>query len=286
MDSYHKMLTQPNMSSVKVTFWGTRGSYPIASPKTIGVGGRTSCVSLESGQQLVILDAGTGLIALGEDPRIQHYDKAAILLSHVHHDHIMGTPFFKPIWLKDWKISFYSGVTQAHGGLEHVLKTCFSPPYFPVPWADFPAQCHYQEFQEGDTLIVDQGISAATIALDHPGGACGYRVSMQDVTVVYLTDTKHNEHLSHDFISFSQGADLLIYDSTFTDSEFALYPDWGHSTWKQATVLANAAQVKCLALFHHNPDHCDEEMKNILKQAQTEFGNTILARDGLELSIS
>lgn len=278
-------LNKVNMPFVKVTFWGTRGSYPIASPKTINVGGRTSCVSLEFGQQLVILDAGTGLIALGEDPRIQHYDKATILLSHIHHDHIMGTPFFKPIWQKDWKINFYSGVAQAYGGLEHVLKTCFSPPYFPVPWENFPAQRHYQEFQAGKILEIDQGISAATIPLDHPGGACGYRVMIQGFTIVYLTDTKHNDHLVQEFISFSQGADLLIYDSTFTDDEFALYPDWGHSTWRQATTLAKAAQVKCLALFHHNPDHCDEEMDNILQQAQAEFAHTILARDGLELSL-
>lgn len=274
------------MKDIKITFWGTRGSYPVASPSTIGVGGRTSCVSLEAGQQLIILDAGTGLIALGEDSRIQHYNQAIILLSHVHHDHIMGIPFFKPIWLKDWNINFYSCVTREYGGLEHVLKTCFSPPYFPVPWSDFPSQRSYQEFQSGDTLVLDREISAATIALDHPGGACGYRIILQGYTIVYLTDTKHNDHSNQDFISFSQGADLLIYDSTFTDDEFARYPDWGHSTWRQGTVIANAAKVKCLVLFHHNPDHTDEEMRHILKQARTEFGNTILAQDGLELVIS
>lgn len=274
------------MSSVKVTFWGTRGSYPIACRKTINVGGRTSCVSLEFEQQLIILDAGTGLITLGEDSRIQHYNEATILLSHVHHDHIMGIPFFKPIWLKDWKINFYSNVIQEHGGLEYVLKTCFSPPYFPVPWEDFSCQRRYQDFQTGETLTIGPGFSAATIALDHPGGACGYRVLLQNYIVVYLTDTKHDDHLTQEFISFSQGADLLIYDSTFTDDEFSLYPDWGHSTWRQATVLANAAKVKCLALFHHNPDHSDEEMQDILTQAQEEFANTILAQDGLELLIS
>lgn len=273
------------MEDVKITFWGTRGSYPIASQSTIKVGGRTSCVSLETEQQLIIFDAGSGLIPLGEAPNIQHCTQATILLSHVHHDHIMGIPFFKPIWSKDWNIHFYSGVTQEYGGLEHVLATCFSPPYFPIPWANFPARRHYHEFQAGNVLSLDHGVSVATIALDHPGGACGYRVHLQGVTIVYLTDTKHNEHSNEDFAAFSQGADLLIYDSTFTDDEFARYPDWGHSTWRQGAAIAHTANVKRLALFHHNPDHTDEDMQHILEQTRAVFPNTILAQDGLEVLI-
>ncbi|WP_052046014.1 MBL fold metallo-hydrolase [Candidatus Paracaedibacter symbiosus] len=271
---------------MKVTFWGTRGSYPIASPQTIKVGGRTSCVSVEFDQQLIIFDAGTGLISLGEDSRLQYYTQATILLSHLHHDHIMGIPFFKPIFLKEWTLNFYSGHAAPFGGLEKALQTCFSPPYFPVPWEDFPATRHYHEFEPGRPLSIGStDVMLETMALDHPGGACGYRLSQQGHTIVYLTDTKHSNLLRPEFIRFSQGADMLIYDSTFTDTEFDQHPDWGHSTWKEATAVAKAAKVKSLALFHHNPDHSDEEMQDILTQAQAEFAGTILGTDGLGINL-
>lgn len=271
------------MSIAKIVFWGTRGSYPIASHQIIKVGGRTSCVSIEYDQHLIILDAGTGIITLGEDSRLQQYKKAIILLSHVHHDHIMGIPFFKPIFDKEWSLHFYAGVAKPYGGLKKVLKTCFSPPYFPMEWEKFPSTCHYQDFLPNQSLII-QNITVNTISLDHPGGACGYRIGLPNAqSIVYLTDTKHNEQSNAEFTKFSQNADLLIYDSTFTDEEFIEHPDWGHSTWREATRLANAANVKCLALFHHNPDHCDQQMEDILTKAQNEFANTILSTDGLEI---
>jgi ribonuclease BN (tRNA processing enzyme) len=271
------------MTNTQIVFWGTRGSYPIASQQTIKVGGRTSCVSIEYGQHLIILDAGTGIIALGDDSRLQKYKQATILLSHLHHDHIMGIPFFKPIFDKEWSLHFYAGVAKPYGGLEEVLKTCFSPPYFPIEWEKFPSSCNYQDFSTNQSFTI-QDITVETIALDHPGGACGYRLVLPNAkSVVYLTDTKHNDQSNIDFTKFCQDADLLIYDSTFTDEEFTEHPDWGHSTWREATRLATAANVKCLALFHHNPDHCDQQMKEILIQAQSKFANTILGTDGLEI---
>lgn len=272
------------MALAKITFWGTRGSYPLSSPQTIKVGGRTSCVSIESNGQLILLDAGSGLIVLGDEPRLNHYLEATILLSHVHHDHIMGIPFFKPIFNKDWTLHFYAGVATPYGGLEKVLKTCFSPPYFPLEWEKFSAARTYCDFQGGQELSC-QNTLVKTINLDHPGGACGYRVCLPGATVVYLTDTKHTEASWEAFVKFSHGADLLIYDSTFTDDEFALHPDWGHSTWRAATKLAHASGVKRLALFHHNPDHDDTQMQEITRQAQAEFAGVILATDGLEVEL-
>lgn len=269
---------------MKITFWGTRGSYPIASPQTIKVGGRTSCVSVEIDGRLFILDAGTGLIPLGESSQIQHYDQATILLSHLHLDHIIGIPFFKPIWLKDWSINFYSGMAKPYGGLEKTLERCFKPPYFPVPWKGFTAKRFCHDVNAGQILNFG-AVSVNAIDLDHPGGACGYRLSHQGRAIVYLTDTGHNDLSRPEFARFSRDADLLIYDSTFTEAEFAHHTNWGHSTWEEATALAKAAKVRHLALFHHNPDHTDTEMYNILNQAQARFPDTILAIDGLEWQI-
>lgn len=272
------------MTQGKITFWGTRGSYPIASPSTLQTGGRTSCVSVEWQNTLFILDAGTGLIALGDELRIKNYTQAHLLLSHVHLDHILGIPFFKPIFHKNWTLNFYASIAAPYGGLEKVLSTCFSPPYFPLEWEKFPSRRLCHDFSEGQCLTI-KGHSVRTLSLDHPGGACGYRLELQDKSIVYLTDTKHTPALTTQFIEFCQNTDLLIYDATFTDEEFALHPDWGHSTWHAATVLAQAAGVKKLALFHHNPAHTDQQMQQILNQAVEVFPETLLSYDGLEVTL-
>ena len=121
------------MTSFRLTFWGTRGSYPLSRKDTVQTGGNTSCVSIEMDGQPIILDAGTGLISLGESPVIQNYKSATVLLSHLHHDHILGIPFFKPIWDPAFTLAFYCSVSQPYEGVEKAFSTCFSPPFFPIP---------------------------------------------------------------------------------------------------------------------------------------------------------
>lgn len=273
------------MPTVKITFWGTRGSYPISRKNSTFSGGNTSCVSIEANDKLIILDAGTGLIRLGESNLIRQYTSATLLLSHLHHDHIFGLPFFKPIWDQSFAINFYCGIGTAYGGLKKALETCFSPPYFPVPWSNFPAKISYYDFLPGNSFNIAENLSIQTVALDHPGGGCGFRINSNSKSIVYLTDTIHSQKTEKSFINFCKEAELLIYDATFTPDQFHHHQHWGHSTWLAATDLAKAATVKKLALFHHHPNHTDNDLTEILAQASTKFPETFLAIDELSLTM-
>lgn len=267
---------------MKINFWGVRGSYPQSGALFNKVGGHTSCVSVTVGQQLIIFDAGTGLIELGNWMMKEKPDFQSIhfLLSHFHLDHVFGIPFFIPLWLSQTTLNFHSGTVQDFGGVYEALKKLFSPPYFPVPWDRVPSKHTYTDFTVGEQIQVGE-CPIQTIALDHPGGGSGYRINHEGKSVVYLSDTAHTPDFFERYVAFTHNADLLVYDATFTCAEFAKHPDWGHSTWKKATELAKKSGVKDLLLFHHAPEHTDNMMAEIEREARLEFPRTAVAYEGM-----
>lgn len=275
MKSEHKM---------QIKFWGVRGSYPQSGPQFVRTGGHTSCVSLNIEDELIVFDAGTGLINLGQwivDNK-KEFSAIHFMLSHFHLDHIFGLPFFLPIWNKNSNLHFHSGIAGEFGGTYASLRAIFSPPYFPVPWGDFAKKFVYDDFVVGQAISTKK-ISIQTIALDHPGGGSGYRINHQGKSMVYLSDTSHEPKVFETYIPFARGADVLVYDATFTCKEFEKHPDWGHSTWRKAIELAQLSGVNSLVLFHHDPSHSDDFMDAIEQEAQVLFPKTIVAREGLEL---
>lgn len=271
-------------TTLSLDFWGVRGSYPQSGPDFVRVGGHTSCVSLTHGEQMVVFDAGTGLVNLGQKIANTGLQSIDFLLSHFHLDHVFGIPFFLPIWNPSTKINFFSGVAKPFGGTYQSLKQIFSPPYFPVPWDDFPSHRHYTDFTIGD-IVHAGGLDIQTIHLDHPGGGSGYRIEKNGKIIVYLSDTAHSPDIFSSFVPFTQDADVLIYDATFTCEEFAIHPDWGHSTWMKGIDLAKEANVKKLVLFHHDPSHTDEKMDEIKSAACVLFPNTVIATEGLRIDL-
>lgn len=271
--------------AIKVTFWGVRGSYPQCQPAYVKVGGHTSCVSLEVNDQCLIFDAGTGLIDAGDDVLKRGLKKATLLISHAHADHINGFAFFKPLHCSDFEMTIIaSGLLSKEGtgsGIESILSQVISPPYFPVPWDQIACTRTCIDVPIGGQFSVNH-LKVSTIALDHPGGSAGYRVDIGDKSVCYITDTAHTPgELNQNLVQFIQRTDLLIYDATFTEEQFAVKPTWGHSTWNQAVALAKAAAIGELALFHHNPDHDDAVMADIELQAQAHFSGAFVARQGM-----
>jgi phosphoribosyl 1,2-cyclic phosphodiesterase len=269
--------------AIKVTFWGVRGSYPQCKPTYEKVGGHTSCVSLEVDDQYLIFDAGTGLIDAGDEVLKRGLKKATLLISHPHADHINGLAFFKPLHCPDFEMTIIgSGLQSKNGdGIESILAKVTSPPYFPVPWDQIPCKRTCIDVPVGGRFSVNH-LKVSTVALDHPGGSCGYRVDVGGKSVCYITDTSHTPgELNHGLIEFIHRTDLLIYDAAFTEKEFATKPNWGHSTWNQAVALAKAAAIRELALFHHNPEHDDAFMDDIEAQARSHFSHTFVARQGM-----
>lgn len=271
--------------AIKVTFWGVRGSHPQCKQAFTKIGGDTSCVSLEVGDHYLIFDAGTGIIDAGEDILRQGLKKATLLISHVHADHINGLAFFKPLHQSDFELTVIaSGLLSPQGrgeSIESILAQVTAPPYFPVPWKEIACRRKFVDVPIGGHFSLSQ-LKVSTIALDHPGGSAGYRVEVGDKSICYITDTGHTPgELNRDLVKFIQRTDLLIYDATFTEEEFASKPTWGHSTWNQAVALAKSAAIRELALFHHNPTHDDIFMADIELQAQAQFSNTFVARQGM-----
>lgn len=270
-----------------LSFWGTRGSYPQSGTEYMETGGHTSCVSLQTPEHILFFDAGTGLVKSAPSALSrQHKDDKSyhFLLSHMHIDHIFGIPFFSPLWDPQTHIHFYTGMLGSSTEFENTLSTIFSPPYFPVPWKEIPATRTYHTFRSGKSFNIDS-IFVHSVPLFHPGGATGYRVEIAGRSIVYLTDTCHPLENDDIFVKFCSEADFLIYDATFTPESWAQHKDWGHSTWYQGCQLAQQSNVQKLVLFHHAPEHTDTTLKQILEHAQAVFPETLLAYDGLHISL-
>jgi phosphoribosyl 1,2-cyclic phosphodiesterase len=267
---------------LSVRFWGVRGSIACPGPQTVRYGGNTPCVEVRCGDRLIIFDGGTGIRPLGD---LLMTDNAAldadIFFSHCHIDHIGGLPFFAPFYGDANSFRLWAGNLAPDYTMEGVMRILMSPPTFPIGIETFRATMSYRDFKAGETLNPHPGISIRTVALDHPGGATGYRVDYAGRSVAYLTD---NERQSGGFdpalLALAKGADLAIYDCTYTDEEIHDKTGWGHSTWRDGLRLADAAGIKTFCLFHHAPEHDDEFMDRLARDAEKARPGTIVATEG------
>lgn len=242
-------------------FWGVRGSIACPGPGTVRYGGNTSCIEVRCGPHLIILDAGTGLRALGKALVCSGNLDADILLTHTHFDHINGLPFFPPAFVEGNHFRLRAGHLLPDYNLEEVLCQMMMAPLFPVPMAILGADMHFIDFCAGATLDLKPGVRVRTAPLNHPNRATGYRIEYGGKAICYITDTEHEPgRLDPVIIELIQGADYVIYDSTYTDEEFLNYRGWGHSTWQEGVRLCAAADVGALVIFHHDPDHDDASM--------------------------
>lgn len=269
----------------RVKFWGVRGSIACPSTDHMIYGGNTSCVEIAAGGNVFILDAGTGIRTLGRDLLQRGISAATLLLTHTHWDHINGFPFFAPAFTPAFQLRIMAGhLSGKPGGIRAVLANQMENPTFPVPLSAMRGSLSFEDFAAGDTLTFPSGVVVRTGALNHPNGATGYRVESAGVSVCYVTDTEHLPgQLDPNVLTLIEGADVVIYDSTYTDAEFPAKVGWGHSTWQQGVRLAQAAGVKKLVLFHHDPDHDDSFMADVERQAAAALPGTVAARDGMEL---
>ena len=272
--------------SFMVKFWGVRGSIATPGPAHLRYGGNTACVEMRCGNRLLIFDAGTGLRGLGQSLMANGPVDVDLFLSHTHIDHIAGLPFFRPMYTKGNTVRLWAGHLAPEGNLNGVLCRVMSSPLFPVPFEVLAADIDTNDFRAGLTIEPAPGIVIRTAPLSHPDRATAYRVEFAGKAACYVTDTEHEPGtLNAGIIELIRGADLFIYDCTYTDEEYPRFKGWGHSTWQEGARLANAARVKTFAIFHHDPDHDDDAMDRIAGEAQRARAGTVVAREGLVLSL-
>jgi phosphoribosyl 1,2-cyclic phosphodiesterase len=274
---------------LRIRFWGVRGTIPTPGPGTVRFGGNTPCIDiLTSDQQLIIIDAGTGITKLGAElSRLSPGQiNATILLSHTHWDHIQGLPFFEP--LHGRRNSFdLIGPRRTNLSLEEILARQFLEPYLPFAYRSLAAELNVIEKEPGDTIQIGRHTTIKIGAMTHPGGCVGYRIEDEQGVLAYCTDTAHpNGRLTESVMELAEGADLLIHDTHFRyESEAITYENWGHSCWEQAVRVAELAKVDMLALFHYAPELLDESVDEIAVTARQSFRRTIASREGLRLDL-
>jgi len=297
----------------RLKFWGVRGSIPVPGPGTLRYGGNTACVEVRGDGEIIVLDAGTGIRALGlalENEFGAQPIRIALLITHVHWDHIQGFPFFVPSYNDKNLIRIY-GYDGADTGLREILKGQMTTPFFPVKLYDLPGRLYIKKLEAMEFEIGKVQVHAKPV--NHPGVCVGYRLDTSSGSVAYLPDNepyeafklhavktrllspeqthKRAEKERAGLVKFLEGCDVLILDSQYTDEEYKHHVGWGHGSLTTGVRLALDAGAKKLVLFHHDPEHDDAEIDQMVKEAGEIVGQTgqllevVAAREGEEYAL-
>ena len=267
-----------------VRFWGVRGSIPCPAADSLRYGGNTACLEIRAGDRKLILDAGSGLRYLGGQLMAGAPGEWEMLLTHTHYDHVCGLPFFVPFFVPGWSFDVYAGHLLPEYNLDQILHELMMAPLFPVPPSIFNANINYIDYKGGEELPEKHGARIFSHPLNHPNGACGYKVVFGGKSICYLTDLEHPaDGPDPGLVEFVRDTDIIIYDACYTDEEYPAKAGFGHSTWQEGAKLADAANVGTYVAFHHDPDHNDDFMDDVARQLEQRRPGSIVAREGMVL---
>lgn len=280
---------------MEVTFWGVRGSIPVTGQSTVRWGGNTSCVEVNApGLPSLIIDAGTGIRPSGERQVRREDRRAVLLLSHLHIDHLIGLPFFLPMYAPSWELRLgIPAFTEEEA--KQKLQKYLNGVFHPVRLREVPAELRFLPMTAGPCAHDLWGWKVEAIRLRHPGGCLGYRISAGGRSMVYLSDTQPfatpdrgvmagqgPSSAERQLIAFLRDADFVVYDTMYTRQEYLEHMDWGHSYPEYAIAICDAAQVKTLSLFHHHPSISDDALDQRMEAYEGQRGalQIVGAREG------
>lgn len=300
-------------SSTRLKLWGVRGSIPVPGPGTVRYGGNTACVEVRADGELIVLDAGSGIRELGlalEKEFGSRPINLSLLITHLHWDHIMGFPFFRPSYSDKNQIHIL-GYDGADSSLRKILQGQMATPFFPIALYDLPGKIEFKNLESMDFKIGKVRICARQ--MNHPGVCVGYRIFTSKGSIAYLPDhepyeasklhSTKSDGLSPEqtqqrareeraeLVKFLHGSDILILDTQYTDEEYKTHLGWGHGSLSTAISLAVDAGVRKLVLFHHDPRHddatIDQMVQTARKMAAKHQGNLEVdgAREGAEMTL-
>lgn len=309
------------MSEFKVKFRGVRGSYPIAKKEYLKYGGNTSCVEVNAGGHLIVLDAGTGLIDVGNELLEQYIAsgtetcdrtpiKAVVLLSHIHHDHIQGFTFFRPLHIPSTTINVYGNVNYNESLSDELAELLFGKS-FPLDLGDIAGNLNIKDIAETDAIILRHGEPPIIKRVERPEdldageddvvitcyrsyahpqeGVIIYKISYKGKTLVYATDKESYLGGDKKLANFARGCNLLIHDAQYTTEDymnsFVPKQGYGHSTFDMAIECQNQVNAEKLVFFHFDPGYDDEKLDSISEHYKGLGGKAQLAYEGLEINL-
>ena len=290
--------------------YGVRGSYPIAPEAGTQIGGNTTCLLVRTRKQIIIFDAGSGLIKLGQNliPEIlQHQEKSiepfhiTFIFTHTHSDHLLGFPFFAPLYMPNVHLHFY-GPAILGVSFEAILRQWVAPQYYPVDMDEFRSKKSFKNVNENLLLYFTgddpqpKSCHSTTTPPDgavmvvrnmkyyfHPkDGSYVYRVEWNDKKLVLATDVEQYEGTDQRLVNFSKEADILIHDAQYTPDQYRNFAGYGHSSFTAACNAGKKADVKKLLLFHHHPGNTDDDLFRLEKEAKKVFSRSELATEKWE----
>ncbi|MEA3468053.1 MAG: MBL fold metallo-hydrolase [Thermodesulfobacteriota bacterium] len=305
---------------MKIKFWGVRGSIPCPGFHTMKYGGNGACIELrfDDRKKIIVIDAGSGIRELGnalvKNDLSNGPLQIGLYLSHTHWDHIMGFPYFTPIYIPGTKMAVHGPVSYEDDPLKDVVGGQMKYRYFPINVGELASDIEYRRLREEPDQDLGDGLLLTTKIINHPITALGYRFEHKGKVFctcydhepyrnLFITDPDHPEYdeamaLEGEAVAeeqnraieeFFKGADLLVHDSQYTEEEYKTKVNWGHSTFEHAIAAANRAGVKKLALYHHDPDRTDAQIDELAKTycEPGKYGDTeiFFAAEGTEIVI-
>jgi phosphoribosyl 1,2-cyclic phosphodiesterase len=277
---------------MEFTVWGARGSIPVSGPEYLRYGGDTTCLEVRGRGEPLLVDAGTGIRRAGRRLRDEGAQVIHLLFTHAHWDHVLGFPFFAPLYDPGARIEIY-GCSEAQASVRGMLGRAMSAPGFPVDLSQVAARLVFHDscdrFEAG-------GFAVTTVPMSHPNGGVGYGIAEGGRRLVFVTDNElgfvhPGGRTAADYARFAAGADLLLLDGELTAGEYRTRRGWGHSTWEEALSVALDAGVRRFGIWHHNMERVDDALDGIVGECRARIAaagaglECFAAAQGLRLTV-
>ncbi|MDX8382619.1 MAG: MBL fold metallo-hydrolase [Ghiorsea sp.] len=293
---------------MQITFWGVRGSIASPGPKTVRYGGNTTCIEIRAGDELIILDGGTGIFPLSQTLFPELPRKSHIFVTHTHWDHIQGLPFFIPIFIPDNHIHLYGAFDPVNNkGIEQAYDVQLQYSFFPIREVELNAEIHYQSLFPGEVVQIGD-VTIRTVLMNHPVVNLGYRVEYKGKSVFFTGDHEPPYNLyaeddedfqdcelmiaqkTQDIDDAMRDVDVLIADSSYTPEEYVQKKGWGHGTYDSCMAMAERVGAKQLFCTHHEPTRSDDALEKAFAEAlercqPSSAVDVQLAKEGLTIKL-